>query len=155
MSALANQIHDLNLGWLEAGCVILQILGALAEPDDGKVQCPQASRPYQLWRWPTDSLSLLREWEGSVQTENAGVLCVRWLFGSYLFIYLFIYLFSWLLQEKQIGMNAASNQLRLFGQMPFFAFFCLFSNKSMLNWLLSEQSNRCKKITLLPTQMKR
>ena len=92
MSALANQIHDLNLGWLEAGCVILQILGALAEPDDGKVQCPQASRPYQLWRWPTDSLSLLREWEGSVQTENAGVLCVRWLFGSYLFIYLFIFL---------------------------------------------------------------
>lgn len=33
-------------------------------------------------------------------------------------------------------MNAQSNQLRLFGQMPFFAFFCLFSNKSMLNWVV-------------------
>lgn len=58
-------------------------------------------------------------------------------------------------------MSAQSNQLRQFGQMPFFAFFCLFSNKSMLNCVVigAEQqvqknnsaANSNEKIGLLPS----
>lgn len=69
--------------------------------------------------------------------------------------------FLWFLWEKQIGMNALSNQLRLFGQMPFFAFFCLFSNKSMLNCVVigAEQqvqknnsaANSNEKVGLIPS----
>lgn len=47
-------------------------LSALTGPANGKVQCLLASWPCQLWRVNSIPPFLLREWEGSIQTESTG-----------------------------------------------------------------------------------
>lgn len=51
-------------------------LSALTEPADGKVQCLLDSWLCQLWLVYLIPPLLLREWEGSIQTENAGFVCI-------------------------------------------------------------------------------
>lgn len=99
--------HSADLGHPHCPC----------KPGSGKVQSLLALGPCQLPLAYLISPFLPREWKDSLKTESAG--------------------FSLVFIGKINCHEAETNQLRLSGQMPFFAFFfCLFSNKSMLNCIV-------------------
>ena len=111
-------------------------LSALVEPASGTVQCLLAPGPCQLWLVSSIPPFLLREWEDSIQSESAD------------FSLVFIGKANW--HERSVKPAQA---------VWADAFLCFFSvyfpTNQCLTELLLEQSNRCKKITLLPTQTKR
>lgn len=117
-------------------------LSTLVEPANGTVQCLLAPGPCQLWLVSSIPPFLLREWEDSIQTESAG------------FSLVFIGKANWHETLRQTSSGCLGRCLSLL-------FFCLFSNKSMLNWVVigAEQqvqknnsaANSNEKVGLIPS----
>lgn len=138
-SAPVNLIHDLNLGWLEAGHVILQI--------SDTPQCPHTA---SQWKSTVSSgflalPALAGLFDTSFSSEGVGRQHPNWkhrfFFGFYRKNKL-----AWMLSQTSLG---------CLGRCLSLLFSVYFPTNQCLTALLLEQSNRCKKITLLPTQMKR